>query len=133
MMSVLRSTSRVSRPVASEPLSGVWPQAGAARRVRQEDGHYVDERVLPNAADGFVYQIWGPTTAAGRHIACGRGAFRATPINAALSRLTWTYELKARAFWAQPFLDDFVRNAFSPFMEAGMDAFAESATAPLAE
>lgn len=130
MMEVLNSTPRVSKPASADMLAGVWPQEGAVRRVRQEDGHYVAERIVSRNAEGFVYQIWAPTTAAGRNILYGRCEFRVTAREDGRSDLTWTYALKAKHFWAQPFVDAFVRDHFAPFMEAGMDAFAASAAAP---
>jgi hypothetical protein len=130
MLPSLQSTDRVSKPAGYDMLSGTWPEPGAIRRVQQEDGHYVAERVLENTPEVFAYQIWAPTTSAGRNILYGRGEFRVTTIDAASSTLTWTYELKARNALVAPFLRGFVKNDFAPFMEAGMDAFAASAETP---
>lgn len=127
MFTLLRSTPRVSKPASYDMLAGVWPQEGAVRRVRQEDGHYVAERIVARTEEGFVYQIWAPTTGAGRNIRYGRGEFRVIERADGRADLTWSYALKAKHFWAQPFVDAFVRDHFAPFMEAGMDAFAASA------
>lgn len=130
MLTMLRSTSRVSKPASYEMLQGTWPEEGAVRRVRQEDGHYVAERIVSRSEEGFVYQIWAPTTAAGRNILYGRGEFRVVPLPDGRCELTWSYALRAKQVWARPFVGAFVRDHFAPFMEAGLDAFVESVEQP---
>jgi hypothetical protein len=130
MLDMLQSTDRVSKPARFDVLFGNWPETGAIRRVQQEDGHFVAERVLESSSEIFAYQIWAPTTSAGRNIRYGRGEFRVARSGEAQTELTWTYELKARNPVAAHFLRGWVRDEFTPFMDAGMDAFAASATTP---
>jgi hypothetical protein len=122
LMNALQTQGPVARPVAIEPLNLTWPQLGAIRRARLEDGNFVLEEVLESEPQRrFLYQVWGYTSPAAAQIAYGLGEFRidSKPEGRGI-RLTWRYRLRAKAFWAEFFVDRFVRDRFGPFMDNGL-------------
>ncbi|WP_299623583.1 SRPBCC family protein [uncultured Tateyamaria sp.] len=100
-------------------LSGTWPQVGSVRRVHLAGGHSVLERVLTNTKDRFSYQIWDITAPAGRVISYIMGEFRYAQDGNRVT-VTWDYNIKPNLFLARPAINRFLKNDFSPFMEAGL-------------
>jgi hypothetical protein len=121
VVKALQSTDTVAKPAEIAYLSGKWPEVGAVRRVKLEDGHYVLERVLASEFPGlFRYQVWGFTSSAGNLVKYATGEFRYVPIGSAQTRFTWTYRLRPKSILLRPMLDSFLRNRFAPFMEGGV-------------
>jgi Polyketide cyclase / dehydrase and lipid transport len=121
MMESLETQGPVARPISAEPLSLNWPELGAVRRAQLEDGNYVLEEVVAlEPGRSFQYMVWAYTSPAAAQVRYGLGEFRIEPHGEGGSRVTWTYRLRAKAFWAEPFVDGFVRDKFGPFMDNGM-------------
>ena len=122
MVKVLRSTEAVARPAEVTYLAGKWPELGAVRRVKLEDGHYVLERVLASKFPGvFRYQVWGFTGSAGSLVKYATGEFRYVSLGATRTRLTWTYRLRPKSILLRSVLDNFLRNRFASFMSQGVE------------
>lgn len=103
MVKALRSTGAVAKPAEITYLSGNWPQVGAVRRVKLEDGHYVLERVLASEFPSlFRYQVWGFTNSAGNLVKYATGELRYAPLGGGKTRFTWTYRLRPRSILLRP-------------------------------
>jgi predicted small lipoprotein YifL len=124
MIDALQSVPPVSKPIEVTPLSGTWPERGAVRRVRLEDGNFALERVVvyepPNR---MQYQVWAFTTPAASQVSYALGEFRADPAPDGGTAFTWTYRMRAKSMIAQPFVGGFVRDRFAPFMNNGVARF----------
>lgn len=121
MIAALQSMPPVSKPIEITVLSGTWPQAGAVRRVKLEDGNFALERVIAYEPPSLMrYQVWAFTTPAAGQVSYAVGEFRAAPTGDGQTEFTWTYRMRARNALAQPFVGGFVRDRFAPFMDNGV-------------
>ena len=122
-------------PAISEllPVEGLFPNQGAVRRVILEDGNSVVERVLENSDTVFSYQIWGFTASNARALNHIKGEFRYVEIDQDTTEVTWTYAIAPRAFLVRPFIRNFLKNDFAPFMESGLQGAANSYNAERVE
>lgn len=119
----LQPSGSIPRIVDVVVLDGTWGQPGALRRVDLEGGFLVHERVLTNDDDEFTYQIWDITTPAGRFInhIYGEIRFSEEPQG---TKVTWSYNIKPRFFFARPSIRNYLDDDFAPFMENGLSGFA---------
>lgn len=120
----LEPTDNLAPPVASEVLEGTWPEAGATRWLRLEDGHYVVERVLQNEPEFFRYQIYVFTNAAGRGVEQIVGELRFTPVEGG-TRIEWSYNVKPRNFLARKVVSGRMEE-IQQFIRGGLRGFAAS-------
>ncbi|MDX8347284.1 SRPBCC family protein [Cognatiyoonia sp. IB215446] len=104
-------------------LDGTWGDPGALRRVDLDGGYWAHERVLTNDEDEFTYQIWDITTSSGRFIDHIYGEIRMTETPEG-TKVTWSYNVKPRFFFARPSIRGYLNNDFAPFMETGLRGFA---------
>ncbi|MEO0929268.1 MAG: SRPBCC family protein [Pseudomonadota bacterium] len=104
-------------------LEGNWGDPNALRRVDLEGGYWAHERVLTNDDDEFTYQIWDITTSAGRFINHIHGEIRFTQEESG-TKVTWSYNIKPRFFFARPSIRNYLTDDFAPFMENGLNGFA---------
>ncbi|MBD3663833.1 hypothetical protein [Sulfitobacter aestuariivivens] len=107
-------------------LTGDWPEVGAQRRVNLDGGYSVLERVLVNTPSQFTYQIWEITAPAGRFIDHIKGEFRYLDQTDGGTEVVWDYNVKPAAFFARPFIRQYLDNDFGPFMAAGMTGISEA-------
>ena len=128
MVRFLKPRGPISPPVAFDPITGVWPEAGAARRSRLADGHYLAEKVLVTNSDaGFRYQVWGFTNIAGVLVRYAAAEFKYLHAGNGRTELVWEYKLRANATPLQPVADWFLKTQFAPVMDAAVKAMAEAA------
>lgn len=121
----LQPSGRIPRVESVDVLSGDWGEPGSLRQVNLAGGHWTHERVLTSDDDEFTYQIWNISTAAGRFIDHIHGQLRFTP-EGDKTRLTWSYGIKPKAFFARPSIRTFLEEDFSPFMQGALSAFAQA-------
>ncbi|MEM7487919.1 MAG: SRPBCC family protein [Pseudomonadota bacterium] len=128
LIDFLEPTDNIAPPVASQVLSGTWPQPGATRWLRLSDGHYVVERVLQNNPDLFRYQIFLFTNSVGRGVdqIVGEQRFLAQPDGS--TRIEWDYDVKARNALTRLFVRQQI-DEIDAYITGGLDGLAAAATA----
>jgi len=119
----LEPSGRIPRITDVDVLDGPWGAPGSLRRVDLEGGDWTHERVLTNDDDEFTYQIWDITTGSGRFIDHIHGTFIFSDVTEG-TKMTWSYNIKPRFFFARPSINSFLAEDFSPFMTNGLQAFA---------
>ena len=119
-------TETIAAPAELEVIRGKWADAGAVRRVKLTDGHYVIERILENRPELFRYQIWVFTNAAGQAIEqiIGEQRFIATDPNS--TRFEWDYKIKPKSALTGFFVDRQIPE-IEAFLQSGMSGFAAAA------
>ncbi|UWR22051.1 SRPBCC family protein [Sulfitobacter sp. S190] len=118
---------KISTPVATEILSGTWPEPDAVRRVELADGHYVIERITANEPDFFQYQIFLFTNATGRGVEQIVGEQRFVPTDDG-TRFEWTYNVLPH----NTFVGLFVRSQMDDietYISNGLSRYAQLARA----
>lgn len=121
----LKPIGDIAAPVEGTVLQGNWPEEGAARRLRLEDGHYIIERILINEPDLFKYQIWVFTNSAGHGIDQIVGEQRWIDLGPGRSRFEWDYKIKPRFFVLRPFIARMRSNTVEPYLQGAVDRMAE--------
>ncbi|PJI92762.1 polyketide cyclase/dehydrase/lipid transport protein [Yoonia maricola] len=119
----LEPSGRIPRITDVVVLDGNWGDVNSLRRVDLEGGFHVHERVLTNDEDEFTYQIWDISTDAGRFISHIYGEIRLSE-DPDGTRLTWSYNIKPRYFFARPSIRSYLNDDFAPFMQNGLTGFA---------
>ncbi|MGB3456904.1 MAG: SRPBCC family protein [Litorimonas sp.] len=128
MVANFEPTDAIAMPVDTVMLSGDnWPEVGAARRVEQDDGHFVLERVLVSQPDRFEYQIWGFTGDVGNNVEHVHGVMEFVPVGDRETRMNWTYKVKPDAGWKRPLVQRFVDKEIEPFLTGSIDKTLEQA------
>lgn len=127
LTSFLEPTENIANPVASEVLTGTWPDPGSARWLRLADGHYIIERVLENAPTFFKYQVFVFTNAVGRGVEQIVGEQRFTPVDGG-TEFVWTYNVRPTNFVTRQFVR---RNLpeIERYLSGGLDRFTAAARA----
>ena len=125
-------TESIAMPVDTVYFDGEWPDVGATRRVEQEDGHFVLERVLVSQPDRFEYQIWGFTGAVGNNVDHVHGVMEFIPLGDDQTRMNWSYKVKPNAGWKRPLVQRFVNRQITPFLTTSIDKTLEQAEARVA-
>ncbi|MGB6229403.1 MAG: hypothetical protein WBF53_04670 [Litorimonas sp.] len=120
-------TEAIAMPVDTVYFDGNWPEVGATRRVEQDDGHFVLERVLVSRPDRFEYQIWGFTGAVGNNVEHVHGVMEFLPTQDRETRMNWTYKVKPDAGWKRPLVQRFVDREIGPFLTGSIDRTLEQA------
>lgn len=120
-------TESISMPVDTVYFDGQWPEVGATRRVEQDDGHFVLERVLISQPDRFEYQIWGFTGAVGNNVDHVHGVMEFVPIGERETRMNWSYRVKPNAGFKRPLVQRFVNKEIEPFLTGSIDKTLEQA------
>lgn len=120
----LEPTENLSNPVASEVLSGTWPDPGAVRWLRLADGHYVVERVLENEPRLFRYQVYVFTNAAGRGVEQIVGEQRFVPVDSG-TRIEWSYNVRPRNALTRQAVRGSM-DEIEGYIQGGLTRFAES-------
>lgn len=114
------------------PLSPVWPEVGARRRVLLSDGHQAAEVILSiEGASAFTYQVWGFTNMAGSLADYAIGRFEVAPADGG-AQMTWTYAFAPRSAWTRLPLSVFVATQWSGYMTAAVSNIAQGAEQALA-
>ncbi|MEM7644695.1 MAG: hypothetical protein AAF366_19565 [Pseudomonadota bacterium] len=119
----LEPTDSISNPVATDILSGRWPDVGAVRRVELADGHYVIERIIENRPEVFRYQLFLFTNSTGRGVdqIVGEQRFLAQPDGS--TRIEWDYNVKPRNALAGIFVRQRI-NEIDSYITGGLDGLA---------
>ncbi|MEM8690243.1 MAG: SRPBCC family protein [Pseudomonadota bacterium] len=127
LISFLQPTENISNPVASEVLQGNWPDPGAIRWLRLDDGHYVIERVIENAPAFFKYQVFIFTNSTGRGVEQIVGEQRFVPVEDG-TRFEWSYNVLPRNMIARQIVR---RNMpeIEAYITGGLLSFAAAARA----
>ncbi|MEM1380842.1 MAG: hypothetical protein AAGH41_09480 [Pseudomonadota bacterium] len=86
----------IAPPESSEILQGTWGEAGAVRRIKLTDGHYLIERIIENTPELFTYQIWIFTNEAGRGVEQIVGIQRFTEVSENETAFSWSYKVKPK-------------------------------------
>ncbi|MEL6688000.1 MAG: hypothetical protein AAFP97_10315 [Pseudomonadota bacterium] len=120
-------TESIAMPVDTVYFDGNWPEVGATRRVEQDDGHFVLERVLVSQPDRFEYQIWGFTGAVGNNVDHVHGVMEFIPVSDSETRMNWSYKVKPNAGWKRPLVQRFVDREIEPFLTGSIDKTVEQA------
>ena len=128
LIGFLAPVDDLAPPVEARVLDGNWPDAGAVRWLRLEDGHYVIERILENELELFRYQIWVITNAAGRAVEQIVGEQTFTDVGDGRTRFDWTYAIKPRNGLARFFVNQ-RRSVFEDYLGGATDRMAEAARA----
>jgi len=123
LTSFLEPAGNIPRITGVVVLDGTWGEPGALRRVDLDGGYWAHERVLTSDEDEFTYQIWDITTSSGRFIDHIYGEIRMTEETDG-TKVTWSYNIKPRYFFARPSIRGYLNNDFAPFMENGLSGFA---------
>ncbi|GLQ21923.1 hypothetical protein ACFFUB_08625 [Algimonas porphyrae] len=126
-------TDTISMPVDTVYFDGDWPEVGATRRVEQDDGHFVLERVLVSQPDRFEYQIWGFTGAVGNNVDHVHGVMEFLPIGDSQTRMNWSYKVKPNAGFKRVLVQRFVNKEITPFLTTSLDKTLAQAEARVAE
>lgn len=92
LIDYLPTTENLAPPAETQVIEGTWPNPGAARWLRLQDGHYVIERVTQNTPDFFQYQIFVFTNATGQGVEQIVGEQRFVPVEGG-TKLEWTYNV----------------------------------------
>lgn len=128
LIDFLEPADGLAPPAEGKVLEGDWPQAGAVRWLRLEDGHYVIERILRNEPERFEYQIWVFTNAAGRAVEQIVGVQTFTEVSAGETRFDWTYSIKPKNAFARWIVNS-RRGAFDAYLGGATARMAAAARA----
>lgn len=122
-------TDTISMPVDTVYFDGTWPEVGATRRVEQDDGHFVLERVLVSQSDRFEYQIWGFTGTVGNNVDHVHGVMEFVPLDDGQTRMNWSYKVMPNAGFKRFLVQRFVNKEITPFLTTSLDKTLEQAEA----
>ncbi|BAM03736.1 SRPBCC family protein [Phycisphaera mikurensis] len=124
----VEASERMPARTGAEAVAGVWPEAGAVRRVTFADGGHAWERVLPSdSPHRFRWQTWGHTGPAGVHVAYAVGEHAWSTPGEGVSRLVWTHTLHPNHPLKRFLVQRFADRDLAPRLEAALERVAAAA------
>ncbi|MEO0400642.1 MAG: hypothetical protein AAF224_14625 [Pseudomonadota bacterium] len=128
LIEFMEPVGSIAPPKERTAISGVWPEKGARRRLRQIDGHQILEVSLKNEVTDFRYQAFAFTGSAARGVDHIYADWSLIPTEDGV-QFDWTYRLAPRNAIARIVLRRLRDRELAPFMQGAMDRMADAVRA----